>query len=101
MDPISGVIGGLIVLCAQRIIDVPGQVRHNDELCRNCDDDLLVLVDREDCALGDELDRIENDMAAAGQLYSGARSNARAHARERKVQIYMDKLRESERAVRA
>jgi hypothetical protein len=76
MDPISGAIGGLVVLVAQRVIDVPRDVKRNDQRIRERDEDLMTWVTDDEKALRIELRR-NDDTAARGQ-YNRNRSTSRA-----------------------
>jgi hypothetical protein len=64
--------GAVVALVFTRLLDVPTEIRLHNEQMRNRDQDLGSWITDTDRKLDIDLRRTHNEMAAQGQLYSGA-----------------------------
>jgi hypothetical protein len=89
--------GAVIALGFKRVLDVPKDIRLHNERVRNADQDLDSWITDTDKKLGIELQRTHNEMAAKGQLYSGARVRELDHVRDQVMEACRNRHREVER----
>jgi hypothetical protein len=98
----GGAIGSILTVGAglmRRAAAVPSEVERNDADAAERNDDLMMWVADHHRQLGAELTRTRNEMAAAGQQYSGAYPQSMAQRKSQALRCYRDQERQARRDV--
>lgn len=95
---IGAVLAGLAWI-GLRVAAIPDDLDRHDFEARVLNEDLELWANDTYRALKQELTRITNEMAAKGQLYSGAHGLARAEAKTQALHRWRDRRHEAERDV--
>ena len=95
----GALVGGsaVVALGFTRVLDVPKEIRLHNEQVRNADQDLGSWITDTDKKLGIDLLRAHNEMAARGQLYTGARERQLEHVRDQTTEACRNEHRRAER----
>lgn len=100
MDPLTALTGGAAAVLLKRLLDMPGEIRRNDERVRNRDEDLARWISDDDRFIEREChDKLQVANAAgvaSGGFPAQSRRKITAHALHR----YRDQVVDAERVVR-
>lgn len=92
-----GLAGGVALALVIYVVRIPGEVRRNDRLLRDRDDDLATWVADTKPALDWRLKRIADKLAAREALRTGELNWSRGKAKEAVLHAYRDQEREANR----